>query len=327
VGLRHRSPATPPLLDYRSLPWKRVRLTRYFCYQRFHYRYPGAIRHLRQQLMVMPPDRLPGQTLVESDLMIAPYPGAASEKIDVFGNRVWQVDVKWADREIAFETTMTVERTASELETLVPAAEAQRFVRPTHLTAADERILEIAGELKQRATSSEELAGSINDWVASTMQYRSGVTGVATTAAEALATGAGLCQDYAHIMLAICRAAGLPARYISGHMLAEGGSHAWVDVLLPRHHEAGGQDGAHSNGAMLRASGFDPTNRRIPDLCYTVVAYGRDYRDVAPASGSYTAPFSGTLAFGKRAGLLLAELDDGTVVAPDSRDEPDFSIR
>jgi len=314
--LRHRPQATPPLLDYRSLPWNRVRRTRFFCFQRFHYRYPGPIRHLRQQLVVMPPDRLPGQTLVESDLMVAPLPGTASEKIDTFGNRVLQVEVKWADREVAFETTMTIERTAGTRETLVPGSQAKRFLQPTQLTTPDERILAVAAELKQQSSSGQELAGSISDWVASTMRYRSGVTGVATTAAEALATGAGLCQDYAHIMLAICRAAGLPARYVSGHMLAEGGSHAWVDVLLPMPDAGNTGDESH-NGASLRALAFDPTNRRIPDLCYTVIAYGRDYRDVAPASGSYTAPYSGTLAFGKRAGLVLAELDDGTLVAPD----------
>ncbi len=61
------------------------------------------------------------------------------------------------------------------------------------------------------------------------MRYGWGVTNVETTAAEALRLGQGLCQDYAHIMLAICRAANLPARYASGHLLAEGGSHAWVE--------------------------------------------------------------------------------------------------
>lgn len=320
MGLRQPSRATPPLLDHRSLPWSRVRRTRYYCFQRFHYRYPGPIRHLRQQLVVMPPDQLPGQTLVESDLVIAPHPGAAEERIDVFGNRVWQVDVKWADREVAFETTMTVERTTSDLATLLPSSQAQRFLQPTHLTTPDKRISTVAAELREQASSSEELAANISDWVAAAMRYRSGVTGVGTTAAEALATGAGLCQDYAHIMLAICRAAGLPARYVSGHMLAEGGSHAWVDVLLPTRHGRHTAGTAHTNGASLRASAFDPTNKRVPDLCYTVVAYGRDYRDVAPASGSFTAPYSGTLAFGKRAGLVLAELDDGTLVAPDSRD-------
>ena len=65
------------------------------------------------------------------------------------------------------------------------------------------------------------------------MRYAHGVTGVKTTAAEAFALRQGVCQDYAHVMLALCRACGLPARYVSGHLLGEGGTHAWVEVLLP----------------------------------------------------------------------------------------------
>ena len=65
------------------------------------------------------------------------------------------------------------------------------------------------------------------------MAYTHGVTGVRTTAAEAFALRRGVCQDYAHIMLALCRLCDLPARYVSGHLLGEGGTHAWVDVLLP----------------------------------------------------------------------------------------------
>ena len=58
------------------------------------------------------------------------------------------------------------------------------------------------------------------------------MTSIATTAAEALAGGRGVCQDTAHVMIALCRAAGLPARYVSGHLLGEGGTHAWVEVIV-----------------------------------------------------------------------------------------------
>lgn len=122
-----------------------------------------------------------------------------------------------------------------------------------------------------------------------------------TTAAEALSVGQGLCQDYAHLMLAICRAAGLPARYVSGHMLGEGGSHAWVEVFLPT------QGG-------LTAFAIDPTNRRQPHLGYGTVAVGRDYHDVSPTSGSFTAPYGGQLTFSKRAGLTLVEYLNGDTV-------------
>ena len=163
-------------------------------------------------------------------------------------------------------------------------------------------MAEAARELAAGAGGAEETAERIAEWVADAMVYGSGVTGVSTSAAHALAGGKGLCQDYAHIMIGMCRSVGIAARYVSGHMLAEGGSHAWVEVLLPQ------ADGT------ARAVAFDPTNRRRPNLSYAIVAVGRDYRDVAPTSGSFSASYSGRLAFTKRAGLTRVEFDDGTAL-------------
>ena len=69
------------------------------------------------------------------------------------------------------------------------------------------------------------------------LRYDWGVTSIATTAAEAWAGGAGVCQDYAHCMLALARLCGLSARYVSGHLLGEGGTHAWVEILVPHPQE------------------------------------------------------------------------------------------
>ena len=77
-----------------------------------------------------------------------------------------------------------------------------------------------------------ELAELISRRVFEHFDYRHGVTAVTTTAAEAWAAGIGVCQDYAHCMLALCRLCGLPARYVSGHVLGDGGTHAWVEVLV-----------------------------------------------------------------------------------------------
>lgn len=292
-----------PLLDYRGVDWSNVKRTRYFCYQRFHYCYPGPITNLHQRLIVIPPDRYGDQVVVDHDLTSAPHPAVAREQRDAFGNRIWSLAVDRVEHEVAFETIMTVERTAPARGVAVSRAEAVRFCDPTPLTAADQRISAIARELAQAARDPEDLAERMSTWVADSMSYGSGATGVQTTAAQALAIGKGLCQDYAHIMLAICRAAGLAARYVSGHMLAEGGTHAWVEVLLPGEH------------GSLRAVAFDPTNRRRANLSYAIVAVGRDYRDVAPTSGSFTAPYGGQLKFTKRAGLTLIELRDGEIVA------------
>lgn len=291
-----------PLIEYRGLDWSRVKRTRFFCYQRFRYAYPGPIRNLHQRLIVIPPDRYGDQALVEHELTSAPYPAVARQRQDRWGNRLWELHVKRVEREIAFEAIMTIERTAPTAPIMIDPGAAAHFCVPTELTQPDERITNVARDLAAAARKPEELAERISAWVAAALRYGSGATGVHTTAAQALQIGTGLCQDYAHSMLALCHVAGLPARYVSGHMLAEGGSHAWVEVLLPQ------PDG------NFRAAGFDPTNRRRPDMSYAIVAVGRDYRDVAPTSGSYTAPYSGRLAFTKRAGLTLIEYTDGTIV-------------
>ncbi len=286
-------------IDYRAVDWHSVRRTRCQFYQRFEYVYPGPIYDLKQRLVIVPADRYGTQQLLDHQLAANPAPVAIRQSADSFGNRVLELEVSEADRMVSFEAQMTVESVVFDLQRpTISSAEAQYFVEPTPLTMPDERILVIARQLQSAASSEYDLALRINDWVNEAMHYKSGVTTVSTTAAEALSVGKGLCQDYAHVMLAICRAAGLPARYVSGHMLGEGGSHAWVEVFL-------------STQGGLSAFAFDPTNRRQPHLGYITVAVGRDYRDVSPTSGSFTAPYGGQLTFRKRAGLTLVEYLNG----------------
>src|SRR5207302_6383976 len=133
-------------------------------------------------------------------------------------------------------------------------------------------------------------------WTYRALAYAFDVTTVHTTAAEALAVGAGVCQDFAHLMLALCRLCGLPARYVSGHLLGVGGTHAWVEVLLP--------DPEHG-GAI--AWPYDPANGCAAGLRYLTIAVGRDYHDVAPPSGTFRASFAGTLRTNKSVGLTAAD--------------------
>jgi transglutaminase-like putative cysteine protease len=86
-------------------------------------------------------------------------------------------------------------------------------------------------------------------------------------------------------MLALCRLCRLPARYISGHLVGEGGSHAWVEVLLP----------SAAGGGALEAVAYDPTNDRRAGDTYLTVAVGRDYADVAPTYGTYRGSAGGGL--------------------------------
>jgi transglutaminase-like putative cysteine protease len=137
-----------------------------------------------------------------------------------------------------------------------------------------------------------DLAERVCIWTHDAMTYRHGVTDVATTAATALTGGEGVCQDYAHVMLALCRAAGLGARYVSGHLVGEGGSHAWVEVVV--------SDPADPSAGRPMAVAFDPTHERRAERGYFTVAVGRDYADVAPTSGTFEGTGPGLLSARKR---------------------------
>jgi transglutaminase-like putative cysteine protease len=279
------------LLDHHAVEWSQVRETRYWMYQRFDYHYPGAIRELRQRLMVIPPEFYGDQRVCAYNLRVSVPDAVMSAATDPFGNRVFTVSIPQLHGELTFEMRLVVERNVTNKAwPRVDAEDLVRYLMPTPLTMADARIADAARHLARRHAGTEELADAISTWVYGAMRYASGATTVDSTAAEALAIGRGLCQDYAHIMLAVCRAAGLPARYVSGHMLGEGGSHAWVEVLV---------DGPGG----CRAVAFDPTNHRRITPAYITVAIGRDYSDVSPTSGTYRAPYQGRFSASKRAGL------------------------
>ncbi len=114
------------------------------------------------------------------------------------------------------------------------------------------------------------LSAAIRDSV----QYATGATGPGTTAEEAAAAGAGVCQDHAHIFISAARMLGFPARYVSGYLMIDGqvdqeASHGWAEA----HVEA------------LGWVGFDVSNGVSPDARYVRLAAGRDYGEAAPITG------------------------------------------
>jgi len=124
-----------------------------------------------------------------------------------------------------------------------------------------------------------EQAVAIMHWVHRQFRYDSGSTHVNTHLEEAFALRRGVCQDFTHVMLGLCRAVGIPARYASGylyngprdHLVGAQASHAWPEVFFPG----------------IGWIGFDPTNETLADERYIKIAVGRDYDDVAPVRGSY----------------------------------------
>lgn len=282
----------PPVqsIAHRDVDWARVKAVTFLLHQQFRYTYERPIEGLRHRLVVVPRRRHGTQHRVDSGLEITGVPARTTVRSDGFGNHIVDVRAPSVPDWIEFDTWAVVRRRSGA--TLLPGAvlTSPSLLEPSSLTRADDAIRSVAAELAGEGLPPLALAECITEWVHGALRYAHDATGVRTTAAEALALGTGVCQDYSHLMLALCRTCGLPARYISGHLLGEGGSHAWVEVLVA--------DPERRHSALAVA--FDPTNGRPGGFQYLTVAVGRDYRDVAPTSGTFRSPCSGRLQTRKR---------------------------
>ncbi|HMK97866.1 MAG TPA: transglutaminase family protein [Acidimicrobiales bacterium] len=155
------------------------------------------------------------------------------------------------------------------------------FLAPSRLVSTNEFSV-LAADLRQGCVSPAHAARRVKAWAHRELQYGAGTTHVGTSALEAWQAGRGVCQDFAHLTLAVLRAMGVPARYVSGYFYPKssgalgtevlGESHAWVEAWT-------GSWVAH-----------DPTNDVPVRERHVVVARGRDYSDVPPLRGIYSGP-------------------------------------
>jgi transglutaminase-like putative cysteine protease len=293
-----RSVLRAPVLDHRRLDLGAARRLRYVLEQSFRYEYDAPVRSLRQRLVIVPPARHGNQYLRAHRLEVTGATVQRRVSRDAAGNVVARLRAEHVPEAIEFRLAAVLERVRDDEPTMLEAGAGHipRLLRPTSLTAADERLRAMAAGIVPEKTGNgdpEELAEQICAAVSGAISYQHGVTSVTTTAAEALAAGAGVCQDFAHVMLALCHLVQLPARYVSGHLLGQGGTHAWVEVIVPR-------------AGHAEAVAFDPCNGRRTDSGYVTIATGRDYADVAPASGSYLGTSRGHLTTTRRVGILAA---------------------
>jgi transglutaminase-like putative cysteine protease len=275
------------LLDHRELDLAAAREATYVFSNEVSYVYPAPIRSLRHRFVVIPRRRHGDQRRlahrVEADV---PRHATVHHRYDRCGNLVMEVRAAHVPERFSVGVRAVLHRTRAH-----PTHERvwrPHHTRPGRLTRPDAALRAAASAVARNGRRDHRLAVALGEHVRSTMRYEHGATGVRTTAAEAWALGRGVCQDMSHAMLAMCRAVGLPARYVSGHLLGEGASHAWVEVGDP------------TTGRTLA---YDPTHARPTDLRYVTVAVGRDYSDVPPTAGAYAAGPAGQLVVRKRIGI------------------------
>lgn len=236
------------------------------------YRYDGAGSHLIQALRLTPPTSQ-GQSIVTWQVA-APGIDAATTYIDAFGNRVHLVSCSEGGAEIELvaegevqtsDTGGVIGRTA---ESVVPAV----FLRRTPATTPSEAIITLA-----EAARGEDALATMHALLAlvqAQVEYLPDSTHSRTTAAEALATGRGVCQDHAHIMATAARHLRIPTRYVSGYLLLEDEAaapahHAWVEAQV----------------GPLGWVGFDAANGLCPTDRYVRLTTGLDAPSAAPIRG------------------------------------------
>lgn len=148
------------------------------------------------------------------------------------------------------------------------------FQRTTPLTRPGSGVRSLAKGLGAEIEDPVARCHALSDRVAAAVTYQGGTTDSQTTAEQAIANGAGVCQDHAHIFIAAARQLGFPARYVSGYLMmddrvSQDATHGWAEVYV----------------APLGWIGFDVSNAICPDERYVRVATGLDYTEAAPIIG------------------------------------------
>jgi transglutaminase-like putative cysteine protease len=273
---------------------------------RFHiehtteYVYPEPALESFSELRLRPRDSLRQkvsrhQTLIEPGVLVESH-------IDYFGNFVETISIPHRHQRLVVSSACEVETkpfndALSALDLTIAEArqmyqdrrrELHDFLRPSQFIRPVPAVHELAGEfLPADAPFAASLLG-LNTHLFQTLKYRPGVTDSGTDVEQFLTSREGVCQDFAHLMIAICRVAGIPARYVSGYIetdpppASEDGSatgtligavatHAWLEVYTP-------------TGYWV---GLDPTNDMMDGERHVQIGIGRDYADVPPMKGIF----------------------------------------
>ena len=242
---------------------------------------------------MLKPRTLPTQTVANSYINVEPTPRSLDFRVDYFGNLVSYFELDSPHRELVVTATSEVYLTNTVLPDLTASSpmeqiaarlaapqsddefEASEFLALSPLAPRSERLANYGRDLFWPGRPYLDGVRELMQKIHAEFRYDPEVTTISTPVATVLANKCGVCQDYAHVMIACLRSLGAPARYVSGYLVPRAGvvgdqaSHAWVSAFCP---ELGWVD-------------FDPTNNIMPTDGHVTLAWGRDYSDVSPLRG------------------------------------------
>ena len=276
--------------------------------------YEPAVRESIMEVRMQP--RSEGhQRCLNFQLTVNPTANVMSYR-DFMGNTVHHFDIAGSHTQVKLTAQGVVEVELPEtpdaagagswedLDALTATEDHWEMMLPSQFTGSTDELQKLAKEIGcERRGNLFEFLTELNQSIFQKFAYVPKSTKVDSPIDEALANRKGVCQDFAHIMIALLRGLKVPARYVSGYLFHEpkskdrssdGASHAWVEVLVPK----------------LGWVAFDPTNNLIADDRHIRVALGRDYADVPPTRGVYK-------------GEATSELSVSVTVSPSNRPLPE----
>lgn len=272
---------------------------RYDIRLKISYDYGVPSDHARTLVRLLPSD-LPGQQLVTARLLsVDPIPGERREAQDFFGNAMASLAFHRPIDRIELSLAARVERLAPPMgldlapdllnlsceiagQADLSASAPHHYRGPSPRVPFDRAITAFAREVTAQASTAIEVVECLGTALNTELHFDADATDVDTPPAEAFANRHGVCQDFSQIMIGGLRVLGVPAGYVSGFLRTippegqprlEGADamHAWVRAWC---------------GADVGWVEYDPTNACRVGTDHIVVAYGRDYADVAPVKGS-----------------------------------------
>jgi transglutaminase-like putative cysteine protease len=265
-----------------------------YIFHRTSYSYPSLVSQSYNELRLHPLSNN-WQNCASTTITILPICKLRSY-LDLNGNIVHYFELPEEHKKLVIESRSIVETSPrvdfenfpygvslSKLSKMEGVPEYRDYLQTSTYVEINPEVWRMAVDLKGESTDVFQTAYQVMEFIYQNFEYCKSTTTVDTHANEVLKIRRGVCQDFAHAALALCRCLGIPARYVSGYffdstrdrrMRGAEASHAWIEVMVNGH------------GWF----GLDPTNNRVVDDTYITLATGRDYRDVAPVTGSYYGP-------------------------------------
>lgn len=261
------------------------------------YKYQELVNTAHNRLCLVPLN-LPEQKCLSSEIKVIPIPDEMEYRTDFFGNTILFISIYKEHQKLEVISESTVDILPriqvtlaakslllwNEVKDVVALrdeyAEVSQYLLPSHYVPYSLEIKKFAEDCFTDGETLWNVCHSLMKKIFTSLKFTPGFTTINTPVEEVVKSRKGVCQDFAHLMIACLRNMGVPARYVSGYLetfpppgkkklVGSDASHAWVAVYFP---EIGWVE-------------FDPTNNLLPADNHILVAFGRDYFDVAPLKG------------------------------------------